>query len=69
MRYIEEDHDLVADAESSHKARRRAAEQARAYLGPLSDDDLDTLEFEEEFETFERLRPNRRRRERGGARS
>lgn len=44
------------ETDASQKSRSKFISQSRSYLGVLTDEDMDTLSFEEEFDTFERLK-------------
>lgn len=53
--------------DASHKSRSRFISQTKGYLGVITEEDMDTLSFEEEFDTFERLKPatKKKKKERG----
>lgn len=51
-----DEYDEQADRdEESEKNARRATRDLRGWTGVLTHDDLDALDFEQEFETFERF--------------
>lgn len=59
-KHLASDESLEEASSRPRRARREVVDQFRQYYGELTDESLDYLEFEEEFEDFEPI-PQKRK--------